>query len=64
MSPPTRCKALVASRYSAARSMIPKRCGSCPSITFEPTSRSLAWINSWRTRETPSRMASAGLCGV
>ena len=44
--------------------MIPKRCGSWPSITLEPTSRSSAWISSCRTSDTPSRMASAGLCGV
>src|SRR5450432_334073 len=43
--------------------MIPNRCGSWPSSTFDPTSRSSAWISSCRTSETPRRMASAGLAG-
>src|ERR1022692_656652 len=43
--------------------MIPNRCGSWPRSTFEPTSRSSAWISSCRTSETPRRIASAGLVG-
>src|SRR5215470_17925604 len=33
-------------------------------MTFDPTSRSPAWISSCRTSDTPRWIASAGLCGV